>query len=77
MHAHKAKTPTLIVCGALDRCTPPAEAVQFHHALLEHGATSVLVKYPQEGHGIESFPAAIDYAARVVYWMGKYAPARS
>jgi dipeptidyl aminopeptidase/acylaminoacyl peptidase len=23
MHAHKAKTPTLNICGALDRCTPP------------------------------------------------------
>src|SRR4029077_7051742 len=68
MHAHKVKTPTLNVCGALDRCTPPEEAVQFHNALLENGVKSVLVTYPEEGHGVRSIPAAFDYAARVVAW---------
>ena len=44
------------ICGALDRCTPPEEAVQFHNALLENGVESVLVTYPQEGHGIREIP---------------------
>jgi len=57
MHAHQVKTPTLIICGALDRCTPPEEAMQFHNALLENGVKSVLVTYPQEGHGIRKWPA--------------------
>jgi dipeptidyl aminopeptidase/acylaminoacyl peptidase len=68
MHADRVRTPTLNICGALDRCTPPEEAIQFHNALLEHGIKSVLVTYPQEGHGIRGLPAAIDYAARVVAW---------
>lgn len=68
MHAHKVTTPTLSICGALDRCTPPEEAVQFHNALLENGVTSVLVTYPEEGHGIRKLPAAIDYASRLVSW---------
>jgi len=72
MHAHKAKTPTLNICGALDRCTPPEEAVQFHNALLENGVTSVLVTYPQEGHGIQRFPEAIDYSARLTEWFTRY-----
>lgn len=72
MHADKAKTPTLNICGALDRCTPPEEAVQFHRALLDSGVTSVLVVYPEEGHGIRHFPASIDYAARVVSWFERY-----
>jgi dipeptidyl aminopeptidase/acylaminoacyl peptidase len=67
-HAHQVKTPTLQCCGALDRCTPPVEALQFHNALLEAGVESVLVTYPEEGHGIRKLPAAIDYAARVVAW---------
>jgi dipeptidyl aminopeptidase/acylaminoacyl peptidase len=74
MHADKVKTPTLNVCGALDRCTPPAEAVQFHNALLENGVESVLVTYPEEGHGIRKFPAVIDYAARVVDWYERHMP---
>lgn len=72
MHAHKVKTPTLNVCGALDRCTPPEEAVQFHNALLENGVESVLLTYPQEGHGVRKFPATIDYAARVVDWFEQH-----
>lgn len=75
MHAHRARTPTLNICGGLDRCTPPTEAGQFHAALLEHGVRSVLVTYPEEGHGVRKFPAAIDYAARVAAWFESHMPA--
>ena len=68
MHAHKVRTPTLNICGALDRSAPPQEAVQFHNALLESGVESVLITYPQEGHGIRKLPAGMDYAARLVGW---------
>jgi dipeptidyl aminopeptidase/acylaminoacyl peptidase len=71
-HAHKVKTPTLNICGARDRCTPPTEAVQFHNALLENGVESVLVTYSEEGHGVRSFPAMVDYAARIVSWFIKH-----
>ena len=74
MHAHKVRTPTLNICGALDRCTPPEEAVQFHNALLENGVRSVLITYPEEGHGIRGFPAAIDYATRIVAWFEEHMP---
>jgi dipeptidyl aminopeptidase/acylaminoacyl peptidase len=76
MYANRVKTPTLNICGALDRCTPPVEAMQFHNALLENGAESVLVTYPEEGHGIRKLPASIDYAARVVTWFERHMPAR-
>jgi dipeptidyl aminopeptidase/acylaminoacyl peptidase len=75
MHVQKAMTPTLNICGLLDRVTPPEEAVQFHNALLENGDRSVLVSYPEEGHGIRKLPAAIDYAARVVAWFQEHMPA--
>ncbi len=74
MYARKVKTPTLNICGALDRCTPPEEAMQFHNALLENGVKSALVTYPDEGHGIHKLPAAIDYAARLVDWFEQYMP---
>jgi dipeptidyl aminopeptidase/acylaminoacyl peptidase len=72
MHAQKVRTPTLNICGALDRCTPPEEAVQFHNALLEHGVKSVLVVYPEEGHGVRTWPALIDFGARVVGWLEEH-----
>ena len=68
MYARHARTPALNICGARDRCTPPKEAVQFHNALREHGVESVLVTYPEEGHGIRRFPALIDFTARVTAW---------
>jgi dipeptidyl aminopeptidase/acylaminoacyl peptidase len=68
MHARKVRTPTLHLCGGLDTTTRPEEAVQFHNALREHGVHSVLVMYPQEGHGIRKWPAVIDFAARIVGW---------
>jgi dipeptidyl aminopeptidase/acylaminoacyl peptidase len=77
MHARKVKTPTLNVCGALDRCTPPEEAVQFHNALLENGVKSALVIYPEEGHGVKKLPAAIDHAARAVSWLEEHFSAKA
>jgi dipeptidyl aminopeptidase/acylaminoacyl peptidase len=74
MHAHKTRTPTLIICGALDRCTPATEAVQFHRALQENGVRSMLVTYPDEGHGVRKWPATIDYAARIVGWFQEHIP---
>ncbi len=68
MHARKVKTPTLNICGARDRCTSPEEAIQFHNALLENNARSVLVTYRKEGHGIRKFPALIEYSARIAGW---------
>jgi dipeptidyl aminopeptidase/acylaminoacyl peptidase len=68
LFANRVKTPVLHVCGALDRCTPAVEAMQFHNAIRENGGTSSLVVYPEEGHGVSGFPAAIDYAARLIGW---------
>ena len=68
-HVKKAKTPTLLTCGLLDQSTPAGQAVEFHKALVLQGTPSVLVMYPQEGHGVRSVPAAIaDVSARQVEW---------
>lgn len=74
MHVRNARTPTLMICGAVDRCTPPEQAQEFHNALLLSGVKSQLVTYPQEGHGVRSFPTAIDCAARSVAWFEVHMP---
>jgi dipeptidyl aminopeptidase/acylaminoacyl peptidase len=33
--------------------------------------------YPEEGHGVHSFPALIDVTARVVGWFQRYLPVRA
>lgn len=72
MFAGQTRTPTLNIAGALDLCTPPTQAEEFHKALLEAGVESNLVIYPQEGHGIAKSPAVIDYSARILGWLGKH-----
>lgn len=74
-YADRVKTPTLHLCGALDKITPPGQALEFHRAL--QGSTeveSVLLTYPGEGHGIRNMPATFDVAARIMYWFEKHMP---
>jgi dipeptidyl aminopeptidase/acylaminoacyl peptidase len=75
MHASKARTPTLLTAGAMDRCTPVGQAREFYQALIGHGVDSELVIYPGEGHGVSRFPAVTDYLTRLVIWFETYMPA--
>lgn len=74
-HAANVRTPLLQIAGALDRCSPASEALQFHQALAERGMTSELVVYPGEGHGVVGFPATLDYIARLIDWFDRFMPA--
>ncbi len=75
MHVGRARTPTLQTTGALDRCTPPTQAIEFHRALRGQGVASELVIYPHEGHGVRQFPAIIDQCTRIVAWFTRFMPA--
>ena len=70
--ARAVRTPTLLVAGRLDRCTPPEQAIMFYRALQRAGTTAELVIYPQEGHGVHSLPALIDYSSRIAGWFGRH-----
>ena len=73
-HADGVKTPTLIICGELDRSTPPSQGLELHHALTQAGAESVLLTYPGEGHGVRRLPGTIDFASRIVNWFEVHMP---
>jgi dipeptidyl aminopeptidase/acylaminoacyl peptidase len=65
-------TPTLILHGALDRCTPLGQAQEFHAGLLERGCVSELVVYPREGHGFREDKHRRDSWRRAVAWFDRY-----
>ena len=48
-HAHKCKTPTLILHGEDDLCTPLPQATEFYNALVEAGCEVELVDLPTRG----------------------------
>jgi dipeptidyl aminopeptidase/acylaminoacyl peptidase len=70
--ADRVRTPTLLVAGALDRISPPEQAVEFYRALRLCGAETALVVYPQEGHNVRNLPATIDASARYLDWFERY-----
>jgi len=74
-HAGKARTPTLLIAGVRDRCTPPGQAEEFFNALRENGVETELVIYPEEGHGVRTFPARIDVSTRILTWFETHMPA--
>ena len=49
-HAHRCTTPTLIIQGEDDRCTPLGQAEELFHAIAASGSEVELVTYPREGH---------------------------
>jgi dipeptidyl aminopeptidase/acylaminoacyl peptidase len=68
----KPATPTLIIHGELDRCTPLGQGQEFYSALLERGVPAELVVYPREGHGFQESAHKLDKARRVIAWFDCY-----
>ena len=76
MRADHLTTPTLLTAGLQDRATPTGQAIEFWQALRLQGVPAEVVIYPQEGHGVRSFPARTDFLTRIVDWFDTYLPAR-
>jgi dipeptidyl aminopeptidase/acylaminoacyl peptidase len=74
LFAGAVRTPTLLTAGALDRATPPGQAIEFHNALVEHGVPSDVAVYPLEGHGVHDLPALVDCVTRIVAWFQQHMP---
>jgi len=74
MFAERVRTPTMLTAGLNDRCTPPGQAIEFFRALRWNGVETELVLYPEEGHGVRKFPAAIDLSARMIGWFERFMP---
>ena len=71
-HASKCRTPTLIIHGEDDLCTPLPQAVEFYNALVEAGCETELVVYPREGHGWTEREHLLDSWNRVRDWLTRH-----
>jgi dipeptidyl aminopeptidase/acylaminoacyl peptidase len=71
-HAHKCKTPTLILHGEDDLCTPLGQAFELYNALVEGGCEAELVVYPREGHGWSEREHQLDSWNRIRDWLARY-----
>src|SRR5229473_1233407 len=64
----KVKTPTLVMTGEADYRTPISEAEQFYEALKLLNVETVLVRVPEEPHGIARRPS--HHIAKMLYIAG-------
>ncbi|WP_167458351.1 S9 family peptidase [Mesorhizobium kowhaii] len=65
-------TPTLMMHGEGDRCTPLGQAQELYAALLERGVESELVVYPREGHGLRERDHQLEAWRRMIGWFDRY-----
>ena len=71
-HAHRCTTPTLILQGAEDRCTPVGQAEELYRAIAVSGAEVELVVYPREGHVPREREHALDAIRRTQAWFDRH-----
>jgi len=71
-HAHRCRTPTLVIQGAADRCTPPGQGEELYRALVESGCEAELVVYPREGHVPLERAHALDAIRRTQDWFDRH-----
>ena len=70
--AHRCTTPTLIIQGAEDRCTPPGQGEELYRAIAASGAEVELVVYPREGHVPVERAHALDAIRRTQAWFDRH-----
>jgi dipeptidyl aminopeptidase/acylaminoacyl peptidase len=77
IRAARARTPTLVIAGELDRCTPLSQGEQLYRALAAAGCMTELVVLPGEGHVPVNRGYALEAIRRTQAWFDRYLqPAR-
>jgi acylaminoacyl-peptidase len=71
------KTPTMVLTGEADYRTPMSDSEQYYQALKLLGVETVLVRVPDEPHGIQARPS--HHMAKILYiitWFDKHRKAK-
>ncbi len=71
-HAHRCRTPTLVLQGAEDRCTPLGQGWELANAIAATGTEVELVVYPREGHVLMERAHALDAIRRTQAWFDRH-----
>jgi len=67
------KTPTILITGEQDFRTPMSESEQYYMGLKLKGVEAVLVRFPEESHGIFSRPSHhLSKVQHVIGWFDKH-----
>jgi dipeptidyl aminopeptidase/acylaminoacyl peptidase len=72
VHAARVPTPTLVVAGELDRCTPVSQGEMLYGALAAAGVETELIVLPGEGHVPVGRAAALQVIRATQAWFDRY-----
>jgi len=72
VHARRATTPTLVIAGDLDRCTPLGQGEQLFGALAAAGCETQLLMLPGEGHVPVSRRHALEAIRATQAWFDRW-----
>lgn len=72
LHAHKIKTPTLIITNELDFRVPVDQGLQMFTALRRNGVPSEALVFPDEGHWVLKAVNSRVWHEAVFGWLKKY-----
>lgn len=73
MYAGNVKTPTMMMTGELDLSTPISQTEMFYRALKLRGVPTVMIRFPDEWHGVTSKPSNFLRAQLYLqHWFGRY-----
>jgi dipeptidyl aminopeptidase/acylaminoacyl peptidase len=71
-HAHRCTTPTLVIAGQMDRCTPAGQGEELFGAIARTGTECELVVYPREGHVPVERAHLLDALHRTQAWFDRH-----
>ena len=71
-HAHRCTTPTLVIQGQMDRCTPVGQGEELFGAIALTGTECELVVYPREGHVPVERAHLLDALERTQAWFDRH-----
>jgi dipeptidyl aminopeptidase/acylaminoacyl peptidase len=71
-HAYRCTTPTLVIQGQLDRCTPAGQGEELFGAIALTGTECELVVYPREGHVPVERAHMLDALHRTQAWFDRH-----
>ncbi|HXG57364.1 MAG TPA: S9 family peptidase [Vicinamibacterales bacterium] len=72
LHAHKIKTPTLIITNELDYRVPVDQGLQMFTVLRRNGVPSEALVFPDEGHWVLKAANSRVWHTAVFDWLKKY-----
>jgi dipeptidyl aminopeptidase/acylaminoacyl peptidase len=72
VHAGHVRTPTLVIAGELDRCTPVSQGEMLYGALAAAGCETELIVLPGEGHVPVGRAEALEAIRATQAWFDRF-----